>query len=72
MIPSPVGLDQVEKLEAEVGVRLPPSYRAFLCCRVLLDLDFGDYTLPAISCDEPLSRVRTELSTEVGGPHDSL
>jgi len=66
MIPSRVKPGDVDSLESSLGVRLPPFYRAFLCCRVVLDLDFGDYTLPTLGCEEPLADVRTYLRAEVG------
>ena len=66
MIPSPVSSDDVDRLEREIGVRLPPFYRAFLSCRVVLDLDFGDYTLPSIWPRDALVDVRQYLSASVG------
>lgn len=66
MIPSRVKPGDVDSLESSLGVRVPPFYRALLCCRVVLDLDFGDYTLPAIRYEDPLAGVLTYLRAEVG------
>lgn len=35
MIPSLVQPNDVDALEADLRIRLPPFYRAFLCCRVV-------------------------------------
>lgn len=66
MLPSAVHPHQVDALERELGVRLPPFYRAFLCCRALLDLDFGEYTLPPLPCGDPLRDVRAHLRARSG------
>ena len=66
MSPSLVQPRDVDALEADLRVRLPPFYRAFLCCRVVLGLDFGDYALPDVGCDDPLVEVRTLLSASLG------
>lgn len=66
MLPSRISPADVDLLESSLGVRLPPFYRAFLCCRVLLALDFGDYTLPTIGCEDPLADVLTYLRAGVG------
>jgi hypothetical protein len=65
MIPSPVTRADIELLEMEAGMPLPPFYAAFLCCRVLLDLDFGDYQLPPILPRNALSEVRQYLFSKV-------
>jgi hypothetical protein len=48
MLPSRIEASDVERLENDLGVRLPPYYRAFLRCRALIDLDFGAVTLPPL------------------------
>jgi hypothetical protein len=64
MIPSPVTPANLHALEGVLGVPLPPFYRAFLCCRVVLGLDFGDYTLPSIwPGAQPLSDVLARLQS---------
>ncbi|MEM6274932.1 MAG: SMI1/KNR4 family protein [Myxococcota bacterium] len=64
MLPSPVTPADVEALEADIGFTLPQFYRAFLQCRVLLDLDFGDYTLPWLPPKDTLADCRDLLSDD--------
>jgi hypothetical protein len=61
MIPSPVAISDVRALESELGAQLPPFYQAFLCCRVVLGLDFGDYELPSILPSDALREVRATM-----------
>lgn len=61
MIPSTVSPEDIGRLEARLGVALPPFYRAFLLCRCVLDLDFGDYELPALHPSAPLRLVERKL-----------
>ncbi|MCB9601918.1 MAG: SMI1/KNR4 family protein [Sandaracinus sp.] len=55
-MPSTVDVDALLR-EPLPGV-LPPSYVAFLTTYACLDIDFGDYTLPAMPPEAPLAHLR--------------
>lgn len=48
-------------IEAELTFALPPLFRAFLVTYYVLDMDFGEFVLPALPSDDPLVQVRQNL-----------
>jgi hypothetical protein len=61
MIPSRLTETDVEILEAKLPFRLPPLFRAFLVTYFVLDMDFGQFCLPALPSDDPLKHVKLYL-----------
>lgn len=58
LVPSRLTEVDVVALEAELPFRLPPFFRAFLVTYFVLDLDFGNFQLPALPSNDPLRDVR--------------
>ena len=61
LIPSRLTEADVHALESELTFHLPPLFRAFLISYFVLGLDFGEFQLPRLPCDEPLKEVRRYL-----------
>jgi hypothetical protein len=61
LVPSRLTEADVLLLEAELPFRLPPLFRAFLVTYFVLDMDFGDFSLPQLPSDDPLKEVQRYL-----------
>jgi hypothetical protein len=61
LVPSRLTEADVTALEAELPFRLPPLFRAFLVTYFVLDMDFGEFSLPQLPSDDPLVEVRRYL-----------
>jgi hypothetical protein len=61
LVPSRVTEADVTELEAQLPFRLPPLFRAFLVTYFVLDMDFGEFCLPALPSDSPLRNVKRFL-----------
>ena len=48
LVPSRLTEADVTALEARLPFRLPPLFRAFLITYFVLDMDFGEFHLPAL------------------------
>lgn len=48
-------------LESELPFHLPPLFRAFLITYFVLDMDFGEFHLPALPSNAPLENVKRFL-----------
>lgn len=61
LLPSRLTEADVAALEARLPFCLPPLFRAFLVAYFVLDMDFGEFQLPALPRDDPLKYVRRFL-----------
>lgn len=69
MIESTVTDDEVRALEARIGCALPPVMRAYLTARHVLEVDSGQFHLPALPSDDALGEVaRTLVLDEARAP----
>lgn len=62
MIPSRLTSDDLEALHAGLPAKLPPLFLAYLSTRHVLDMDFGEYALPALPSDKPLEHAARLLT----------
>jgi hypothetical protein len=61
LIPSRLKEADVAALEARLPFGLPPLFRAHLVTYFVLDMDFGEFRLPALPSDAPLNNVQRYL-----------
>lgn len=61
LIPSRLTEADVVTLEHKLPFALPPLFRAFLVTYFVLDMDFGEFYLPALPSDAPLKNVEHYL-----------
>ena len=68
LVESTVTTADLDDLEDELGLTLPPFYRAFLLSRACLGLEFGDfgvYSLPSLPTTDPLAKVEDLLFSDL-------
>jgi len=60
-IPSKISMDDVKKIEKEIGRSLPYLYKYMLCYKSYLELDFDSVRFSSLPSDEGINVVRKWL-----------
>jgi hypothetical protein len=61
LLPSSVTIGELDAIDAQLPAPLPSTFRYYLSTYHILDMDFGQYKLPAMPSDGPLGFVKWRL-----------
>ena len=61
-IDSPVSDDDMNDIERDAGISLPPLFRAYFLYKQMLDGDYGLVRLPDMDPSDPLGNLRSQIA----------